>query len=136
MLTLPLQNHVVPVDQLGAAKVAENLSDFTALAADNGLGLFVVVGGEPATDSTPSPFRITTASPRSKLPSTRVTPAGNRLLPEASAWAAPLSTVTGALRLQRAGDPALARRYRIWRAMNQVPTPCWRAPEAGALPCR
>src|SRR6185437_15012071 len=50
ILALPLQNHVVPVDQLGAAKVAENLGDFTALAANNGLGLFMVVGREPATE--------------------------------------------------------------------------------------
>ena len=41
--------------------------------------------------SPPSGPRITTASPRSKLPSTRVTPAESRLLPARNARAAPAS---------------------------------------------
>src|SRR5262249_42780934 len=45
---LPLQDHVVPVDQLGAAKIAENVRNFTALAADDGFRLLVVVSGEAA----------------------------------------------------------------------------------------
>src|ERR1700745_2303511 len=44
---LPLQDHVGPGDQLGAAKIAENVSNFTALAADDGFRLLVVVSGEP-----------------------------------------------------------------------------------------
>src|SRR5262245_263959 len=47
---LPLQHHIVAMDQFGAAKIAENLLDFTALASDDGLGFLVVVGGEPAAD--------------------------------------------------------------------------------------
>ena len=50
---LPLQHHIVAMDQLGAPKVAENLGNFTALAPDDGLGLLMVVGGQPAADLDP-----------------------------------------------------------------------------------
>src|SRR4029078_13377670 len=53
MSALTVQRHVVTVDQLRAAKVAENFRDFTALAADNRLGLRVIVSGEPAADLGP-----------------------------------------------------------------------------------
>ena len=121
--TLPLQNHVVPVDQLRAPKVAENLGDFTALAADDGLGLLMVVGGEPAADLDAFAVPDDTASPRSKLPSTRVTPAGSRLLPEASACAAPSSTMTAPL---GSSVPAIQRFRAVTgseRARNQVAAP-------------
>src|SRR5512140_2058598 len=47
---LPLQNHIVPMDQLRAAKIAENIRDFTALAANDGFRFLTVVGREPAAE--------------------------------------------------------------------------------------
>ena len=38
------------MDQLRAAKIAENVRDFTALAPDNGLGVAMVVGRQAAAD--------------------------------------------------------------------------------------
>ncbi len=70
-----------------------------------------------------------TASPRSKAPSTRRTPAGSRLLPESSAFSAPASISTLPLGSSWPGDPALARRHGIGAAPG---TRCRRAPSDSA----
>src|SRR4029077_17239841 len=44
----PVQHHIVAVDQLRIATVAENLLEFTALAPDDAARVLVVVGGKPA----------------------------------------------------------------------------------------
>src|SRR6188508_1575205 len=66
---LPLKDHVVPMDQLGTAKIAENIRDFTALAADDGLRLLMVVSGEPAAElgALPVSNHYRTAAPLSTM---------------------------------------------------------------------
>src|SRR5512147_2470060 len=48
--TSPVQHHVVAVDQLRVATVAENLREFTALAADDAARVLMVIGGKPAAE--------------------------------------------------------------------------------------
>src|SRR6185437_4878733 len=94
---LPLKDHVVPMDQLGTAKIAENIRDFTALAADDGLRLLMVVSGEPAPEA---PLDARDASRK-------------QALARGECRRRALIHDEGALGLQRACDPALARRHRV-----------------------
>src|SRR4029077_18912516 len=45
-LTLPIQDHIVPVDQFRVATVAENGFDFTALPPEQAPRLVIVIGDE------------------------------------------------------------------------------------------
>ncbi len=110
---LPLQNHIVPMDQLGAPKVAENVGDFTALAPDDGLGVLMAVSGEPAADlnavAVPDDHRVapleTPLDPRD-AGRQQALACGQRL-------GRAIIDDERALRLERAGDPALPRRHRV-----------------------
>ena len=76
--------------------------------------------------------RMITASPRSKSPSTRFTPAGSRLLPESSAFSAPASTWTVPRGSSCARDPALLRRHGIGRGEEpRAPSRRRRWPRSG-----
>src|SRR5262245_61885608 len=101
------------MDQFGAADIAEDLLDFTALAADDGFGLLMVVGGEPAADLDPLavPDDDGVAALEAALDP------GDARRQEALARGERLGRALidgeSAPRFERARDPALARRDRV-----------------------
>ena len=105
-----------------APKVAENFGNFTALAPDDGLGLFMVVGGQPAADLDPVAVPDEDGIAAIEAPLDLGTPAGSRLCPRRALPPRPVDG-DGAPRLERARDPAFPRRHRVLAARNQVPGP-------------
>src|SRR5262249_33128171 len=110
---LPLQDHVVPVDQLGAAKIAENVSNFTALAADDGFRLLVVVSGEPAAKlgalAVSDHHRIAAL----EAPLAARDAGRKQTLPRGERRRSSRIYDEGALWLECACNPAFARRHRV-----------------------
>src|SRR5262245_46693519 len=111
--SLPLQHHIVAMDQLGAAKIAENLLDFTALAPDDGFGLLMVVGGEPAADfdALAVPDDDGVAALEAALDPGDA--GGQEALARGECRGCALVDGERAPRFERARDPALARGDRI-----------------------
>ena len=113
--------HIVAMDQLRTAKIAEYLGDFTALAPDDrrrhprdhrqsAHGRFRF----------PSGPRIATASPRSKWPTTSVTPGRQQALAASKRFGRAGSTTTAPARFERPTNPAFARCH--WVGMRQEPS--------------
>src|SRR5262245_21179338 len=110
---LPLKDHVVPMDQLGTVKIAENIRDFTALAADDGLRLLMVVSGEPAAELGARPVSDHYCIAALEAPLDARDASRKQALARGECRRRALIHDEGAPGLQRACDPALARRHRV-----------------------
>src|SRR5262245_11518226 len=101
------------MDQFGAAGIAEYLLDFTALAPDDGLGLLMIVGGEPAADlhalAVPDDDGVATLEAALDPGDAR----GQQALARGERGCRALIDGERAPRFERAGDPALARSDRV-----------------------
>src|SRR5262245_66227346 len=98
------------MDQFGAADIAEDLLDFTALAADDGFRLFMVVGGQPPADL--DPLAVPDDDGGAALEAA-LDPGGARreqALPRRARLSCALVDGDRAPRSERGPDPALQRR--------------------------
>src|SRR5262245_65605571 len=101
------------MDQFGAAEIAENAADFTALAPDDGLGFLMAVGGEPAADlqplAVPDDDGVAALEAALDFGDAR----GQEALARGECLGRALIDGKRALRFERARYPALARRDRV-----------------------
>src|SRR3954463_4413452 len=108
------QGEVVAVDHLGAARIAEDVLDLAARAADDLLGLLGVVGDEPA----PELARAVADDHRVAAREGALDAADPDRQEARAAGKRPRRAGIDderAARLERPGDPALARRHRVRR---------------------
>jgi hypothetical protein len=85
--------HVVPVDEFVRPAIAETLFDPAARAPQDRSRFDRIISADPARDFAALRVRMLRQEPRSNSPATATIPAGSRLLPAASAAAAPSSIV-------------------------------------------
>ena len=100
------QYQVVAVDEFVSATIAEDRCDLSALATGDPERIAVRVSGQPTGELRPALQRTMTASPRSKLPLTRTTPAGSKLFPCSKARLAPSSITISPMGFS---DPTIQR---------------------------
>ena len=116
------QHHIVAMDHFRAAAEAKHGVDFGGRFAGNLRRVLGIVGDKPRATSAPSGPRIATASPRRNAAVDALHARRQQLLPPSARRPRRRRRQTAA-RLQRAGDPGLARARRVEGVRNQVQRP-------------